>query len=441
MLIRKIVILSLFSISLLAQNHSEHNCGFQKFINSDELPCTDVSKVDDVHIIVQRILSKIGLGQNFILSKCDSLNNAIAFTSTTGIRYISYDEHFLAQLASHKWTNHFVLAHEVGHHLLGHTLRKTNSLAESRKQELEADNFAGFACFLIDAPLEKLVYTFDKFPDIDNESLSSHPVKNKRIEALKAGYNKARENRTINIEQDDESAIEILYNNCIKGGNEIDSRMGDCIEAYKHMKGDSWIELIVSASIIGGNNKAISYSTELINILPSSDNYLLRAHAKNAIGDYGGALDDFDVAQRIDDSSFSANDHLVRGDIYFSKNRISEALTEYLLCDKKNVISKEDSEFWATYNYEPSMPSDLYSYLYSMSIIYASKNEISKSIFYAEKFLDKVTVNIEKQLIPSTHDLLGDLYNLSNKNKSCEHYNKSCLADSKYCSKYNIRCK
>ena len=44
-------------------------------------------------------------------------------TSFKGVRYILYDKGFMNSLDSgDNWTNLFILAHEVGHHINGHSL-------------------------------------------------------------------------------------------------------------------------------------------------------------------------------------------------------------------------------------------------------------------------------------------------------------------------------
>ena len=71
---------------------------------------------------LDRILSVIGASKRFVLQPCDNINNAVA-TSYKGIRYILYDRDFMDSLDSgDNWSNLFILAHEVGHHINGHSL-------------------------------------------------------------------------------------------------------------------------------------------------------------------------------------------------------------------------------------------------------------------------------------------------------------------------------
>ena len=72
---------------------------------------------------LNRILNTIGASKNFVLSPCDKINNAVA-TAYKGTRYILYDKEFmnLINRNTNDWSNLFVLAHEVGHHINGHSI-------------------------------------------------------------------------------------------------------------------------------------------------------------------------------------------------------------------------------------------------------------------------------------------------------------------------------
>ena len=72
--------------------------------------------------VLDEILSVIGASKNFSLTQCSEINNALAITFK-GERYILYDKAFINKI--NKMTNDlsgkFILAHEVGHHINGHT--------------------------------------------------------------------------------------------------------------------------------------------------------------------------------------------------------------------------------------------------------------------------------------------------------------------------------
>ena len=112
---------------------------------------------------LDKILNNIGASKNFVLTPCSEINNAAA-TSYKGIRYILYDKEFMQLINSrtNNWSSLAILAHEVGHHINGHSVDillyaadvvETKSLENKRKQELEADEFAGFVMARLGASL------------------------------------------------------------------------------------------------------------------------------------------------------------------------------------------------------------------------------------------------------------------------------------------------
>ena len=111
---------------------------------------------------LDRILSVIGASKRFVLQPCDNINNAVAI-SYKGVRYILYDKEFMNSISrGDNWGNLFILAHEVGHHVNGHSLDlvlyatevlEAETLISRRQQELEADEFAGFVLGKLGASL------------------------------------------------------------------------------------------------------------------------------------------------------------------------------------------------------------------------------------------------------------------------------------------------
>lgn len=149
---------------------------------------------------LDRILSVIGASKRFVLQPCDNINNAVA-TSYKGIRYILYDRDFMSSLNSgDNWENLFILAHEVGHHINGHSLDlvlyvaevvEPETLANQRKQELEADEFAGFILGKLGATLEQTSSAINLMASNSDDAYSTHPSKSKRLAAINKGHNKA----------------------------------------------------------------------------------------------------------------------------------------------------------------------------------------------------------------------------------------------------------
>ena len=143
------------------------------------------------------ILNVIGAAKRFVLQECSNINNALALTMN-GVRYIMYDPEFMSNLSyGDQWSNKFILAHEIGHHINGHTVdiltaNTSNkvSLATKRIQELESDEFAGFVLGRLGASLSDALLALQGLPDGD-DSYSTHPRKSKRIAAVKKGFNES----------------------------------------------------------------------------------------------------------------------------------------------------------------------------------------------------------------------------------------------------------
>lgn len=153
-----------------------------------------------VQDVLGKILTPVGLPPNFRMVACDSISNCIAYTAPTGYRYILYDPEFLGVMAEDSKTNwiyYSIFAHEIAHHLSQHLyLEKT--LAEERQMELEADEWSGLAMALMGATLGEAQAAINKMPDEPdlNELYSSHPAKEKRLAAIRRGFEKGSTFRT-----------------------------------------------------------------------------------------------------------------------------------------------------------------------------------------------------------------------------------------------------
>lgn len=147
--------------------------------------------------IFDRILSQIGLKRNFELVECPNINNAVArprFENGNLIRYIAYDPVFMKEIEqnSNDWAKIGILAHEIGHHLNIHNFTQATG-EERRKQELEADEFAGFILQKLGASLSESKKFINVISDENDDSYSTHPKRSLRLKAIEIGYMKALE--------------------------------------------------------------------------------------------------------------------------------------------------------------------------------------------------------------------------------------------------------
>ncbi len=86
-----------------------------------------------------------------------------------------------------------LLAHEVGHHLNGHTIHRGGS---TPVLELEADEFAGFILYKLGATLKQsqnVIYYIAM-----EKASRTHPSKNSRLSAIEKGWNKASASEHMN---------------------------------------------------------------------------------------------------------------------------------------------------------------------------------------------------------------------------------------------------
>lgn len=160
-------------------------CDLQGFETGDN-NTTNASKT------VDEILNKLGLFKNFKIEECTDINNAIAVTMPNedgGLeRYILYDNNFFNSVSSttgNDWGKTSILAHEVGHHLNGHTLTGKGS---SQKIELQADEFAGFVLARMGCSLENAQAAISKL--LPDEASSTHPAKLDRLNAMGEGWSR-----------------------------------------------------------------------------------------------------------------------------------------------------------------------------------------------------------------------------------------------------------
>ena len=318
---------------------------------------------------LNRILGVIGASKNFVLIPCSEINNALA-TSFKGIRYILYDKTFMRLLNSrtNDWSSLTILAHEVGHHINGHALDLTmfiskvvepKSLAAKRKQELEADEFAGFIMAKLGAPLNQVESAISLLSSDKDDTYSTHPSKSKRLNALKIGYNKAGISSGQQKEylvNDSTMSAEHYFNKGMEkyklkdyyGGiaefNKLIELQPDAAWAY-YYRGVFKVQLKDRIEAILDFSIAIELS-------PDNDMaYYDRGRQKIDAKDYLGAIEDFNSAlkNRPNFASAFANRGIANRQL---KNYYS-AISDF------NMSIKLDPDYASTYNNRAITKSDL----------------------------------------------------------------------------------
>lgn len=135
--------------------------------------------------VVDRILKPIGLIRNFKVIECSNTDNCFA-TVLKGQRFIVYDGAFMRQIEEETetdWSAISIMAHEIGHHLQGHTI---DGRGGQPLKEIEADKFSGFVLHQLGASLAESMVAVRALGD--EHATSTHPAKPARLEAIRKGW-------------------------------------------------------------------------------------------------------------------------------------------------------------------------------------------------------------------------------------------------------------
>ena len=173
----------------------ENSCGFDKDVINQKVYAfaSDI----DADKALDKIMKLTGLPPNFEI-KAANVDNACAVVECDDIsgckRLIYYNQEFIEKMndaTNTKYTELAILAHEIGHHLSGHTIAEPKNRHE---EELEADKFAGFILHQLGANVETAKNVFSYFPEKGSET---HPPKAARVAAITNGwYDSERKGRT-----------------------------------------------------------------------------------------------------------------------------------------------------------------------------------------------------------------------------------------------------
>ena len=138
---------------------------------------------------IKRIVEASGLTQNFEV-KAAGVPNAAAVLRD-GHRFVLYNPFFITEMRDrthNRWAPIAIMAHEVGHHLNGHTLTSSGS---QPKLELEADLYSGFILQRMGASMADAKSAVESLPDDSKTPSSTHPPKLDRLAAVGSGWQRA----------------------------------------------------------------------------------------------------------------------------------------------------------------------------------------------------------------------------------------------------------
>jgi tetratricopeptide (TPR) repeat protein len=278
-----------------------------------------------------------------VIQPCGNISNAVA-VSYKGIRYILYDNEFMSEIANktNTWSNTAILAHEVGHHINGHSVDvlllssdvvKPTSLVDNRQQELEADEFSGFILAKLGATLTQASEAINLLANDEDDSFSTHPSKSKRLNAIKIGFNNAMGNKPVKFEKTSTTltAEEYFYR-----GFDKNSRKDYYGAISDYTKAIELNPNFVNAYYNRGNAKgnlndnhgAISDFTKAIELNPNFVTaYFARGNAKGNLNDNHGAISDYTKAIELNPNDSEA--YYNRGAVKGKLNDYQEAISDF----------------------------------------------------------------------------------------------------------------
>ncbi|GAB2511393.1 TPM domain-containing protein [Lysobacter humi (ex Lee et al. 2017)] len=148
----------------------------------------------DCRDMVATIMRHTGLPQNFDVVEANVPNAAAVILldeQKLPHRVIAFNRDFIDQVKQatqgNRWAPVSIMAHEIGHHLSGHTIMPGGSQPPT---ELEADKFSGFVLYKmgasLDDALKAMVALVPEGPDG-----ATHPGRGKRVAAIQSGWREA----------------------------------------------------------------------------------------------------------------------------------------------------------------------------------------------------------------------------------------------------------
>jgi tetratricopeptide (TPR) repeat protein len=412
------------------QSDDLFSCGYgEKKITAN--PCNYMeasqNEVDqEAEAAVDKILSPLGLPHNFVLVACSEVENAEARTHKSGIRYILFNKRFMNRISGYSsdHTALSILAHEIGHHLCGHTLSGFSDFRTSHERELEADEFSGFIMYKMGASLSQAQQAVRSVARDGDDSYSTHPKLSRRLAAIKKGYDRASSQggRPANTETDE--GAEAYFE---KGRRyEDNGNYEPAMRAYStaiHMKPD-FIEAYNSRARIKRNNGdldgAMRDYNQALKVNPNDGvTYNNRGYFKYQQKDYDGALEDFTRGIQVEPDL--AINYINRAGLREKRGDNEGALSDY-----NAAIRADPNEGWAYLNrgnfkgHQREYRSALSDYNQAVSLLQQDDIRLLSTAYNNRG---------------STKSSLGD------KSGGCQDYKKACELGNEFgCWNYEDNC-
>jgi len=169
-------------LALADQINLGHSCSY--FGENVPVSVFTFTSDSEAESVIENIMEVTGLPKNFVI-KAAGVPNAAAVVIGSQ-RYVLYNQTFIrkiTQQTNSDWTAYSIMAHEIGHHLSGHTL---NEFGSRPSLELEADKYSGFILQKLGAKLSEAKLAIQL---VAGEVRSNtHPAKHDRLAAITNGW-------------------------------------------------------------------------------------------------------------------------------------------------------------------------------------------------------------------------------------------------------------
>jgi hypothetical protein len=110
----------------------------------------------DLEGIMREVAAATEETQDFVIVERPDVDGAAAAWSPDGLREVNINKRYFEAIGhGQRWDAVFILAHEAGHFVFGHVERPGGDYAA---KQLEADSFAGFACYRLGATLDETTH-------------------------------------------------------------------------------------------------------------------------------------------------------------------------------------------------------------------------------------------------------------------------------------------
>lgn len=183
-----LTVVSLFTTAVMAQQPGR--IGNHDAVSNwtPSASTTTIASVAEGRQIAEEIINVLGLKSNFEVMETRQIPNAAAVTYG-GKRFVLYNGNFINNLirtTGTRWAAISVLAHEIGHHLNGHTISGGSSQPAI---ELEADEFSGFVLRKMGASLSEAQAAMKTIATA--RASRTHPGQYDRLVSIEKGWNQA----------------------------------------------------------------------------------------------------------------------------------------------------------------------------------------------------------------------------------------------------------